>query len=390
MCHRKNLKLNYYKETSQENFNMNKKTLLLIIILACILISFTLCSISPTAKCENDSTQLNVFITISISDVNLQNHTIVADVDSLRIDGIKPLTVGGTPQEPNNITVMLDDINHDLINLNSYHNYGNDTYGAVGEIKNTIWYLYSRGEAYPYDINLANFRLYSNNLIYSINGTDYGSSTEFNYTYKIENSQVSFSGLNNIDLEGTWEKIIQYNGQQLDVYLVRNASLPSFIIMLPIFWLLVLIIVIPNLCEEREIKIPIYSTILVFLPIFLFAIQGFIPPRSSPSIPEFLIILMMFMTISMIFVSLRELKKRDLFFLEMAVYLIALIFFTMLVFSSFSFVFSISLSIQLIFFTTEALLLAGMIPRVLQLIDNYFKSRKKKEALTYSGFDGDY
>ena len=125
-------------------------------ILVLVVIAVIVFSLTPICKSQNsqNSDQLYVNTNVYISDVNLQNHTITADID-LQIDGIKNLTIGGIPQTPSNITVILDDIAKDNVVLKVNSDYGNGTYSASGKILSTNWYLTTEGKAIPLTVTFS-------------------------------------------------------------------------------------------------------------------------------------------------------------------------------------------------------------------------------------------
>jgi hypothetical protein len=274
----------------------------IILISLILLVAFS--TLALISQCSGETIILNADMIIEIKSVNLENHVMIADVD-LVLSGVQSLIIANEPQIPNFAYVKLNDINLDSLNCSLSSNFGNGTFAYHGTITDTSWYMQSIGEGYPFDINRVDFGVYRYSLEFTVNETRYG--PDWQYLFNNNFRYVpQFSGMNTIDLKNTWIISSFTNDGVGTVLLQRNAFIPSFVILLPLFALLLVMIMEPSLNNNKSIKATFYSSILVFFPIFIFAIQGLIPPRSYPSIPEFLSIMLMILAALLFLASLRK------------------------------------------------------------------------------------
>jgi hypothetical protein len=235
-----------------------------LILFLVINVALLLC---PSCKCQNEVPKLNISFDVNIDGINLANHTLTADV-SIEIESF--------PENASDLQVKLNDISSDLINFSKAEGVVNGTQDFQGDLKGTYWYLNGQGQLYPFDFNIAVFQLIPNHVEYQINNSSYGSQ----YTFNIVEQQVHFSGLSKGELESIWTISPSINGDKLNVKLDRNDPSAQLLIFSPLFWLLIVVASLPVLSSDRKTKLQFYSSIMVFAPIFLFAIQGFIPPRN--------------------------------------------------------------------------------------------------------------
>jgi hypothetical protein len=313
---------------------MVKHTRLWLAFFICL---FVISLTTPFAQAQEAKTQKVVYLNLNIliTDINLENHTLTADV-SLQMDGLQLLTFGDTPQKTDNITVRFDNIGYNDLSAEGFSNYGNGTFGISTTAHKASWYLISKGETYPYDVNYAVFEIADNNFLYSVNGQPYGATSQYNYTYQINYVHVDFSGPNRIDLIRTWQINWQVGttgnyfnypyGQELNVYLTRNGSVPSPIIMYPVIALLFLTLAISLMSGRKNLKINFYTAVLVFSPMFIFAIQSFLPPRALLSFPESLTVMLIVLSSFLIGTSISNFKQWINYILEIIAYAVMLYF----------------------------------------------------------------
>lgn len=321
--------------------------------------------------------QLNLKCYVDISDVNLENHTVIATID-LEIYGIENLTLSGISQKPSITCIQVSDSNNDELNCTFAHDFGNGTYSYRGILKNAQWYLYSMGEGYPYDLNFLEFNVV--NLSFFIGETKYGASVFGNYSFDILTPQVKFVDVQDTDLRNNWQIDHRINGENLDIFFNRNTAMVLLIIMAPIAWLLFFVTMAPSLIDDRKTKIEVYSAILVFSPMFIFAIQNFLPPRALPSIPEFLSIILMLLATSFLTASLPKVDSKksleaDKWIFQICTPIIVIwtcIYFYRLI--------QFSLAVKIVVALLVSLLLGGYIARV--KLYNVREKRKEKEALS--------
>jgi hypothetical protein len=376
------------------DLNMIRTSRHLVIILTCVLF-FTIVFVSVLSCKAEESNRLFVDADIHVTDINLQNHTVTADI-TFEIHGLKPLIVEGSLQEPRNILFTLDDMDFDVVSGDCQTD-ENGTCSAYGFIKGTNWYLSTKGEGYPFDMNLFVFGLANNNILYSINGTNYVTYIQLNYVCDWINQSIDFRGINTIDYENTWHTRIQVDGQQFYVLLNRNGDLGLYLTLIPQFFLIGLAIVVSNISVQRKNKIEFFTAILVFAPMFIFSIQTFIPPRISLAIPEFLAILLIILSSSMIMLSFLNVRKIWIYLSEIAIFSGLLIFEAYAIFNlpNFSILMANISEIWFVFGTVEAFFIIGILSHIkplrhsLREYTDERKEMKRKRQRTCSGWDGD-
>lgn len=276
-----------------------------------LLVFFTILSIFwlvPTCNAEDVRLPLELTMDITIKEINIDNHTVRADA---------LVGIGGIPKNATYVLVKFLNVGNDVVNCTPYNGTwfisGGGTYDFRGEIKDKYWSFVGYGEAYPFDLYYLNFRLSDFFLIYDINGTQYG--PDLRYSFDSSFKSVHFPMPYDEDiLHRTWDLSFQsafnpIQAGQNSLFIARRELNPQFLIIIPIFVLLFIIAISPFLCGDRETKIRLYSSFLVFSPMFIFAIQNFIPPRNTLSIAEFLGITLMFSAASMLLFSLSQPKS---------------------------------------------------------------------------------
>jgi hypothetical protein len=270
-------------------------TVFLLLVVLIVVVSYSIHS--PTCHGESESHKLDLIMWIEISDVNFENHTVLADV-TFRIHSFPENTT-------TKVYAKLDDIDLNMVECSRAGGLVNGTYDFQGEAKGTKWYLNFYGELYPFDLNYVVFRLYPS-LEYEINDTIYG--LDYPISFNTVEQQVQFSGLLKANLENTWQIKPVIEGGEITILLLRIEYVSQFLIIVPLFWFLTLVASVPILSNVKNTKIQFYSSVLVFTPIFIFAIQSFIPPRSSLSIPEFLGLILILSSASMFLSSLPKFR----------------------------------------------------------------------------------
>ena len=356
---------------------MNVRRAVLIVVIL-LIVAFALSRLIqvPDNQTSKQTTQLSLMCYMDIKSVNLENHTVLATL-TLEIYGIQNLTLAGISQKPNITCVQVSDSYNDELNCTFAHDYGNGTYSYKGTLEDVNWYLYSMGEGYPYDVNFIEFNIM--HLDFVIGDAKYGASAFANYSYNIVTPQVKFSGANYIDLKNNWQIDNRVNGEKLDIMFNRNTFMASLIIMAPIAWLLTLVTMAPSLIEDRKTKIEVYSAILVFTPMFIFAIQTFIPPRGFPSIPEFLSVILLLLTTTFLLAALPRFGSQKSLEADMWVFGICIPAIAVLAFVFFIRLISWWLPVQIIIGLLLSLLSAGLLARI--RLYNIRKKRKEAEAL---------
>ena len=246
------------------------------IILLILLAVVSVLGLIPICSGESVPVQLNVTMYVQIGDINPTNHTILANVT---------LYLHNFP-ENSTTNVLLRFSNDDSyeVNCSRINEPSNGTYDFKGEINRKYWYLVTYGELYPSDLNFVNFRLNPDYLVGSTNGITYR--PNWNYSINVTESAINFYGFQWADFQNTWSTSPVNSGEQLIIYFQRQELSPQYLIIVPLIWFLTLVASIPLLSVNKNTKIQFYSSMLVFAPIFIFAIESFIPPRSSLSIPE--------------------------------------------------------------------------------------------------------
>jgi hypothetical protein len=358
---------------------MNKRTIVVILLIG--LFSFSSLFFISSCLGETESHQLDVTMYISIKDVDLANHRVLADV-TLSIDGFL-----GT--DADYLYVTFQDIDSYEVNCSHAGGIINGTHSFQGSVEGKYWYLNSYGEIYPYETNYVSFILDRNSLQYQINETRYGG-IDWLYTFNFVNKQayIQFLGLKKVDLDSTWTIANATDSPRFIVFLSRSETMPSFIIIAPLIVVLIAMILIPSFTNDRNAKITFYSAILVFSPMFIFAIQSFIPSRSSPSIPEFLGLMLMILSVSLFLVTLPKFEKeRTVYVFEIAVLFVMVFFSINITPIAFSRLLSVVTPIQNIYTIRNlqnfllTLLVVGIGVRVIAfLMKETERAKKKKEA----------
>jgi hypothetical protein len=295
-------------------------TLLIVIAIICSFIVIN--NQQPT-----NANMLSLVPYFDIESINQENHTVTASLN-LEIYGIQNLTFAGKSTAPNMTSIQVSDSYNDKLNCTLAHDYGNGTYSYEGTQKEMNWYFYSMPEGFPYDSNFIEFTVL--HLDFLVDNAWYGSSSFANYSFKFVNPQVQFTGVNLDELKNDWQIDNKISSEKLDVHFNRNTALAAFIIMAPTSWLLVIVTIAPTFIQDRKTKIEVYSTILVFCPMFIFAIQAFIPPRTSPSVPEFLSVVTMLLSATFLLMSFAKINqtqslKADIWLFRVLIPLIAVL-----------------------------------------------------------------
>jgi len=167
-----------------------------------------------------------------------------------------------------NVTVGFEDINCT-----------NDDFGIYQGSSKVIPWTLERvlGHYYPSDLYSMNFTI---------------KQIPHNLNFTIESFQAEFSGVEFHALRNTWIINKDNHTKGLIVYLNRNIVLPVYQMLLPIilcyFVLQSTLFVDPR--KRSTIRVTIYISLIVFIPVFLFTIQDALPLRFFLSIPEFLLV----------------------------------------------------------------------------------------------------
>jgi hypothetical protein len=310
--------------------------------------------------------------------MNWENHTALATVN-FELIGIRNVTLNGVLKLPSIIYLQTSDSNNDEVSLTLAHDYGDGIYSYTGVLDNRNWYLYSMGEGYPYDVYAVELRVQQ--LDFCFGNERYDASMLTNYSVNMGAVPSEFTGQDTAELKNTWQIENKPSNAVLDVLFARGDITASFIIITPLIWLLTIIALAPAFTKGRNTKITVYSSILVFAPMFVFAIQTFIPQRSTPSIAEFLGVTLMLLSASLLLSVLPNFKKQIALAMDAASFIViatAVAFTFPIVYSR---LIGWWLPVQLTLVGFEALLFGGLIARV--MIYNYESNRWYKQCLDY-------
>jgi hypothetical protein len=347
------------------------------IISALLLVSFVIFTVSLTSNaiCQQNSNELQVAMDVNILSVNVENNFVVAQI-SLTINGIRLYHIGNVTEVPSAIQVQVMGIEKTYdVNCTLSTDFGNDTFGYSGTITNTTLYLETHGEGYPVDPNLIRVMLYPEGLALTINGSQYGPEPEWNYHFRVEDQQISFTGVEATHLQNTWQIFPSPNGGELYVYLVRNSGwVPIMIINAPLGGLLLAAIFVTMICANKRLKTEIYLTILISCPVYLFSVQTFIPPRNFASMPEFIGIVLMLLSIALFLVSL--LPKKIVFAGECLSFVIMTFFVLFAGQANFIKILTLEPAISNFVYGLTAIMIISLFTRILV----YFGRRKPKQS----------
>ncbi len=179
------------------------------------------------------------------------------------------------------------------------YNKGEDANGWFfqGESNETTWFLDGIGETYPFDSYTLHFKIHDTFM-----------PTWLNCSLTMDGSQAYFDGPNSLSLTTLW---VENNGlismtetsawlaenettNQMNVHINRTSdALNSVILELfaPIIacYLLLATTLLLDPKKHMNERLTIYLALFVFVPTFLFAIQNYLPFRSSLSFPELLL-----------------------------------------------------------------------------------------------------
>jgi hypothetical protein len=361
---------------------MNTKRVVLIAVTLIVIISlftFSYYIISTNNQSIDITKQLSLMCYIDIKSVDLQNHTAFATFN-IEIYGIQNLTLAGASKAPNITCLQVSDSYNDELNCTLAHDYGNGTYSYEGTLQDKNWYLYSMGEGYPYDPNFIQFNVL--HLDFIIDNTKYAANEFENYSFKFLNPQVKFVGQNYIDLTANWQIENRIKGETLDVMFNRNTMIASLIIIAPIAWLLIVVTMAPALIEDRKTKIEVYSAIVVFSPMFIFAIQTFLPPRSAPSIAEFLTVILLLLATSFLLTSLPKWDSKTSLKIDQWVFKLYIPIVAFMALISFMRVLSWSIGVDVVIGLLLVWLYIGKLIRV-RVYDTQKRRKEEKERAQF-------
>jgi hypothetical protein len=249
--------------------NVKIKTLCLLIF---VTLSLTLI---PTSNCREDYDPVYINVNLQVLDINPENYTIFA---SLAVE------IYNYPKNSNQI--VLSFLNDDEYEINCSRVNTNGAIYYTGKLEPRYWYLTTFGELYPFDFNQAILKFDQAIFCYEPDLAD--SEPNFHYTLNITDSTVNFDGFQWTDYLKNWQVSTVNSGNQLAIYFQRIQQNAQYTIIIPLLGILIVMTSMPALSSNKKIKIEFYSSMLFFVPVFIFTIQGFIPQRSSLSIPEYL------------------------------------------------------------------------------------------------------
>jgi len=270
--------------------NSCKPTIVLVLILLGIL------TCVPFAECEEteESYVLRMDMAIYINNLFFENDTANIDVN---------LWIRNFPIDASIVYVQFQSLEHYEVNCNRIGGGAPNRYQFQGKLEEKSWYLDGIGELFPFDYYVLEFMLYPYSIQYEINGTICGM-RYLNYTFVEEQTHVDFAGLFRPRLKDQWEILRYSTNTTYYVYLFRKGEMPSLQFLVPMFLIQLLVVLVPSFTNDKSIRIRLFSSLLLFAPMFIFTIQNFLPYRSTLSIPEFLGLTLIFSCTLMLLSSL--------------------------------------------------------------------------------------
>jgi len=178
------------------------------------------------------------------------------------------------------------------------------------------WPLYGSGELFPFDSYLMRFMV--GELWYFENtAKKLSADARSQLTFRKEMSMVWTNQL----LESTWQvprfpeipKIVPGFSQfmyDFDIKIARRPLIPSLQFLVPIVLCYLFLggsMLLPT--QNLDTRLRVYLPLFVFSPTFFFAIQSYLPRRSSLSIPEFLLTYLIVCTSVFGFISMLRFRS---------------------------------------------------------------------------------
>lgn len=177
---------------------------------------------------------------------------------------------------------------------------GHHTFQAA-KANETIWFLEGPGEAFPFDVYSLSFQINERVVFYSLNESFYHLEEPWEYEVNLDMSWATFCGARVTMLCDTWVNDaastdtsaipVRASDTIYTLLLQREWQTPFLQILLPIiacYYLLASSLILHPV-DRLEARLRIYLSLFVFSPTFFFAIQPFLPYRSTLSIPELLL-----------------------------------------------------------------------------------------------------
>jgi hypothetical protein len=180
----------------------------------------------------------------------------------------------------------------------------------IGNSGIITWYLRGYGEDFPFDNYFLDVTFDEESVIWKVEN-----SSEFlkpSATFAFNNDSVAvFIGSEAESLMGIWRTQHEnripmvFSENRATVIISRNSLIPYYMLLLPI--VLCFYVLGTSIFLERnkiEQRLTVYFSLFLFASPFLFAIQTFLPYRSTLSIPELLLVTLMVGNCIFIFMSI--------------------------------------------------------------------------------------
>lgn len=290
-----------------------------------ILFSCMFCSCFISVGCGQDLHRFEMDMSVYIKNVHLDNNTASVNVN---------LWIRNFSLEASFVYVIFSNIDDYAVDC-EYQVGHAGKYQFLGKLTDKSWFLDGVGELFPFDFYIITFELHDL-LEYRRNNTNYGL-PQWSYYFNDEHTLVDFLGLHKSRLDDEWEIFDHVDDGTYEVFLFRKEEKPSYQFMFPLILIQALIALAPSLTDDKTMRVRLFSSVLVFSPMFILAIQNFIPPRNTLSIPEFLGVSLMFFSTSMIFASMiSERNKKWGVLVDVGGIVISFLFFYLLKISIYS------------------------------------------------------
>jgi hypothetical protein len=225
-----------------------------------------------------------------------------------------PLIANLTPGEPVR-AIVSSDFDHKEISCNETNG---EYEGSSGSIDWTLGGKLGKGEYFPFERYELNFTLA--NVVPTLpNMTEIKGDNYNSFAYFAGSQRALLGRIFEANQVQEWMYVgTSFNNRTMVAFLGRKLlpgpiAAPVFFwqLMLPTiacYWLLAGTLA-PTGTEGRRNRLTVYVSLFFFCPIFLLAIQGYLPLRASLSIPEVLIATLITSTAVLVFSSLFRVKS---------------------------------------------------------------------------------
>lgn len=266
----------------------------IVLILITILIFSNIIVFPVYSQEPKEPEQLEFSLFLKIREVNLNQAFVKIDIT---------LQVRNFTKNASSLDLLMD-TGFSQIHINCTGN----RYLFQGELQNITWKIDGYGELFPYDSYSINFQFHPF-LHYAFNQTVFVSDP-WTYSINSNDTQIQFSGVNAPRLNDEWDLYYSVpTGDYLEVYLLHDTSNKSLLFIFPTVLILFLCFFGLVLTKNISIRATLYSATLLFTPMFIFAMQDFIPPRNSLSLAEFFSLILIIVSTLCMISSFRDSKE---------------------------------------------------------------------------------